>query len=97
MALRCWLLVFSRHRESWGWLEFTGSDVVSASDQMVRHLICRVNRQNWERPLKGLLGSGLRPKEDIQNNKKTTPKSGLNKLGKFVLQTNSIGRHHSRC
>jgi len=36
--------VFSTHREPWGWLEFTGSDLVLAGGQVIGHGICRVNR-----------------------------------------------------
>ena len=30
MVLRCWLLVFSRHRDLWFGVEFTGSDMALA-------------------------------------------------------------------
>jgi len=34
MALRCWLLVWHRHREPWGWVESHGADLASAGDRM---------------------------------------------------------------
>ena len=53
MGSRCWLLVWHRHREPWGWLELGGYDVALTGGRMVGYLICRVNRQNmisgqWE-------------------------------------------------
>jgi hypothetical protein len=46
MGSRCWLLVWHRHRDPWRLVELGGCRVASAGGQMVRRLICRVNRQN---------------------------------------------------
>ena len=37
--------VLDAHREPWCWMELGGSGMASVGGWMVRHLICRVNRQ----------------------------------------------------